>query len=119
MPRFDQMFQRVLVEWFAKTLVYHLTIPLESICLEGAENIVGVRLTAARLIDIFHADQPLAVTRTRVKVTPHGGHKRTQMQRPGGGRSKPPNILTLLQTFSGLRGDEACVSFQPSQSGAR
>jgi hypothetical protein len=119
MTGLDQLLQRLPVKWLAKALVHDLPIPLEPIGIEGAENIVGVGLAATRFIDVFHADPPLADLRTGVQIATHRSHKRTQMQRPGGGWGEPPNVFRFLQVFSGLREEDARVNFQPSQSGAR
>jgi hypothetical protein len=75
----------------APALILDLSVPLETVGLQGMENIIGGAGNFSRWIKVFDADQPLAPMAARIKIASKGGHKGSEVQGTGGrgGESSP------------------------------
>jgi hypothetical protein len=61
-------------------LVDHLTIPLQTALLQLLQNCQVSTWNATGAIDIFHANQPLALVRAGIEVAGQGRDQRARMQ---------------------------------------
>lgn len=77
-------------------LQQHITVPLETIGFQRRQYLAGRALNDAGGVDIFDAQQPLALLRLAMAVTCHCGDQRAKMQWPGRGRGKSANGGGLL-----------------------
>jgi hypothetical protein len=65
-------------------LVDHLTIPLQTALLQLLQNCQVSAWYATGAIDIFHANQPLAMVRAGIEVTGQSRYQGASMQFTGG-----------------------------------
>ena len=119
MSAFDKLIQGSLVEFPAFALIDDRAIPLEAVNLKQAQDFVGMGLAAAWLVQVFHAQQPLAAVPACIEITAHGGNQRAEMQRPGGRGRKAPDVISRAQAFPAFCEGAVRISFQPIQAGTR
>lgn len=91
----DELVERGLVGGAASALVEDSAVPMEAECFECVENGIGGARYAARGVDIFQADEPLALVRVGIEVTGHGRDEGTEMKGARGGRREATYVLRL------------------------
>lgn len=70
-------------------------MPVEAESFEGAENGIGGARYATRGVDVFHADEPLALVRLGIEVAGDGGDERAEMEGTRGRWREAAYILRL------------------------
>lgn len=119
MAAFDKLVQGSLVEFLAFALIDDLSIPLEAVSLKQAQDFIGMSLVAARLVQVFHSQQPLAAMLACIEITANGGNQGAEMQRPGRGGREAPDVISRAQAFPTFCDEAVLISFQPIQAGTR
>jgi hypothetical protein len=66
----------------AAGLPHDIAIPLEAETLEGLQDGIGGAAYDARLVDVFHAQQPAAAVVTRIEVTCQRRDEGARVQQP-------------------------------------
>ena len=95
----NQIIKRRGVKRGALALSHDGSVPLEAVRLECGENGIACARTAARLVDILDAQQPVALGRAGVAPARYRGNQRTEMQRAAWRGGKPAAVAQLDAQF--------------------
>lgn len=93
----DELVERGLVGGASLALVENRAVPVEAESFEGTEYGIGGAGDTAGRVDVFHADEPLALVGVGIEVTGDGGNEGAEVEGTRGGGRETAYVLGLRE----------------------